>query len=57
MLIGKTALVTGAYRGLGGNRVKWPRRVRVTLVDILDAEGRAVEAEIEALGQGTLYSL
>ena len=57
MLTGKTALVTGAARGLGEGiaREMAAQGARVTLVDILDAEGRAVEAEIEALGQEARY--
>ena len=57
MLSGKTALVTGAARGLGEGiaREMAAQGARVTLVDILDAEGRAVEAEIEALGQEARY--
>ena len=57
MLTGKTALVTGAARGLGEGiaREMAAQGARVTLVDILDAEGRTVEADIEALGQEARY--
>ena len=57
MLDGRPAIVTGAARGLGEGiaREFAAQGARVTLVDVLDAEGAAVAADIRAQGGAASY--
>jgi len=56
-LKGKVALISGGARGMGASEARLFARegARVVIGDILDAEGRAVEAEIRAEGHDALY--
>jgi cyclopentanol dehydrogenase len=53
----KVALISGGARGMGASEARLFVRegARVVIGDILDAEGRAVEAEIKAQGHDALY--
>ena len=57
-LKGKVALISGGARGMGASEARLFARegARVVIGDILDAEGRAVEAEIKAQGHDALYA-
>jgi NAD(P)-dependent dehydrogenase (short-subunit alcohol dehydrogenase family) len=56
-LAGKVALISGAARGMGAAEARLFARegARVVIGDILDAEGRAVEAEIAGRGEHAAY--
>jgi len=51
-LAGKVALISGAARGMGAAEAKMFARegAQVVIADVLEAEGRAVEAEVAAKG-------
>ncbi len=57
-LDGKVALISGGARGMGATEAKLFARegARVVFGDILDDEGRRVEAEIRELGGESTYS-
>jgi len=56
-LAGKVALISGGARGMGGAEARLFARegARVVIGDVLDAEGRAVEADIKAKGGDAAY--
>jgi NAD(P)-dependent dehydrogenase (short-subunit alcohol dehydrogenase family) len=56
-LAGKVALISGGARGMGAveGRLFAREGARVVLGDVLDDEGRAVEAEIRAAGGSAVY--
>ncbi|HYB70635.1 MAG TPA: SDR family NAD(P)-dependent oxidoreductase, partial [Candidatus Bathyarchaeia archaeon] len=56
-LAGKVALISGAARGMGAVEAAMFARegARVVLGDVLDAEGKAVEAAITAKGGEAVY--
>ncbi len=56
-LAGKVALISGGARGLGASEARLFARegARVVLGDVLEAEGRAVEAEIRSAGGDALF--
>jgi NAD(P)-dependent dehydrogenase (short-subunit alcohol dehydrogenase family) len=56
-LAGKVALISGGARGLGAAEARLFARegARVVIGDILDAEGRAVEADVRAKGGEAVY--
>jgi NAD(P)-dependent dehydrogenase (short-subunit alcohol dehydrogenase family) len=56
-LKGKVALISGGARGMGASEARLFARegARVVIGDILDAEGRSIEAEIKAEGHDALY--
>ena len=56
-LAGKVALISGGARGMGAAEARLFARegARVVLGDVLEAEGRAVEAEIVAAGGEALF--
>src|SRR5687767_15521258 len=56
-LAGKVALISGGARGMGAAEARMFARegAQVLLGDVLDAEGRAVEAEIAAKGGQAAY--
>ena len=56
-LEGKVALITGASRGIGAAaaRLFASEGANVVIADILDAEGRKVEADIKEMGFGAKY--
>ena len=56
-LAGKVALISGAARGLGASAARLFARegARVALGDVLEPEGRAVEAEIRAAGGDAMF--
>jgi 3(or 17)beta-hydroxysteroid dehydrogenase len=56
-LAGKVALISGGARGLGAAEARLFARegARVVIGDILDAEGRAVEADVRAKGGEAIY--
>src|SRR5438094_9854195 len=51
-LAGKVALISGGARGMGAAEAKMFARegAQVVIADVLEAEGRAVEAEVAAKG-------
>ncbi len=56
-LAGKVALISGGARGLGAAEARLFARegARVVIGDILDPEGRAVEADVRAKGGEAIY--
>ena len=56
-LAGKVALISGGRAGMGAAEARLFARegARVVIGDVLDAEGRAVEAEIRATGGEAVY--
>ena len=56
-LAGKVALISGGARGMGASEARLFTRegARVVIGDILEAEGRGVEAEIRAAGGDILF--
>ena len=56
-LKGKVALISGGARGMGASEARLFARegARVVIGDILDTEGRSIEAEIKAEGHDALY--
>src|SRR2546422_1306504 len=56
-LAGKVALISGGARGMGAAeaRLFTQEGARVVIADILDAEGKQVEAEIKASGQEIVF--
>ncbi len=56
-LAGKVALISGGARGMGESEARLFARegARVVIGDILEAEGRAVEADIRATGGDALF--
>ncbi len=56
-LAGKAALISGAARGMGAAEARLFARegASVAIGDILEAEGKAVEADIKAKGGEALF--
>ena len=56
-LAGKVALISGGARGMGAAEARLFARegARVVIGDVLDAEGRAVEADVKAKGGDAAY--
>ena len=56
-LEGKTALISGGARGIGAATARLFARegARVVIGDLLEAEGRRMEAELAAAGGQALY--
>ena len=56
-LAGKVALISGGARGMGAAEARLFARegARVVLSDLLDAEGKQVEAAVTAAGGEALY--
>src|SRR3970040_2561693 len=56
-LAGKTALISGGARGMGAveARLFVQEGARVVIGDVLEAEGRQVEAEIRATGGEAVF--
>ena len=56
-LAGKVALISGGARGMGASEARLFARegARVVIGDVLEAEGRAVQAEIRAAGGDALF--
>ena len=57
-LAGKVALISGGARGMGASEARLFARegAQVVIGDVLDAEGRAVEAEIKAKGGEAVFA-
>ncbi len=57
-LAGKVALISGGARGMGAAEARLFARegARVVIGDVLDAEGRAVEAELTAKGSDCVFT-
>src|SRR5918996_3745566 len=56
-LAGKVALISGAARGMGAAEARLFARegARVVVADVLDAEGKSVEAEVRAAGGEAVF--
>jgi NAD(P)-dependent dehydrogenase (short-subunit alcohol dehydrogenase family) len=56
-LVGKIALISGAARGMGAAEARLFARegARVVVADVLDGEGKAVEAEVKATGGEAVF--
>ncbi|HIN04992.1 MAG TPA: SDR family NAD(P)-dependent oxidoreductase, partial [Dehalococcoidia bacterium] len=56
-LEGKVAIVTGGARGMGAAEARLLARegAKVTIADVLEDEGKAVEAEIAEAGGDALF--
>src|SRR5580704_11287038 len=56
-LAGKVAIISGGARGLGAEEVKAFAReeAKVVFGDILDREGKALEADVRATGGEAVY--
>src|SRR5260370_18490699 len=56
-LAGKVALVSGGARGMGAAEARLFARegARVVIGDVLEAEGKAVEADVNAKGGGAVF--